>query len=205
VFVFAGVGIGGGFYLNDQLYRGKNGYAGEIGHSPIMAEPLQAPCHCGNRGCWETYANQYSIIQRVQARLETKRSKLIPGLMAEQNAPLSIGLIKQAADQGDPEAISSFAEAGAAMGQGLATIINFLNPELIILGGPLSIAAEFMLPAANQAVARHCLPELNRSVRVELSQFGPDASLIGAAAIVIDDILSNPTHVEKEVMPNQTC
>ena len=55
LFVFAGVGIGGGLFLNGELYRGKNGYAGEIGHSPINAEPLLRPCHCGNFGCWETY------------------------------------------------------------------------------------------------------------------------------------------------------
>lgn len=197
IFVFAGVGIGGGFFLNGALYRGKNGYAGEIGHSPIMAEPLQTPCHCGNRGCWETYANQYSIIQRVQARLEVKRSSIIPTLMAEQGAPLSIPLIKQAADAGDVEAIDSFFEAGSAMGQGLSTIINFLNPEKIILGGPLSVAAPYILPAITQAVNRHCLPEIGQKVSVEYSQFGPDASLIGAVAIVLDDVLSHPTQIER--------
>jgi glucokinase-like ROK family protein len=197
IFVFAGVGIGGGFFLNGELYRGKNGYAGEIGHSPIMAEPIQAPCHCGNRGCWETYANQYSIIQRVQARLEVKRSSIIPALMAEQNAPLSLSLISQAADNGDAEAIGSFSEAGMAMGQGLSTIINFLNPEKIIIGGPLSIAAPHLLPSITKAVARHCLPEIGKKVSVELSQFGPDASLIGAVAIVIDDVMSHPTQIER--------
>ncbi|MEW5940070.1 MAG: ROK family transcriptional regulator, partial [Chloroflexota bacterium] len=80
IFVFAGVGIGGGLFLDGKLYRGKNGYAGEIGHSPIMAGSSQTVCHCGNRGCWETFANQYSIIQRVQARLEVKRNSIIPKL-----------------------------------------------------------------------------------------------------------------------------
>ncbi len=197
IFVFAGVGIGGGFFLNGELYRGKNGYAGEIGHSPIMVEPIQAPCHCGNRGCWETYANQYSIIQRIQARLDVKRSSIIPRLMAEQNAPLSIPLIKQAADAGDAEAIGSFAEAGLALGQGLATIINFLNPEKIILGGPLNIAAAYILPSVNEAVKRHCLPEIGQKVHVELSGFGSDASLIGAVSIVVDDVMSHPTQVER--------
>ncbi|MBI5298307.1 MAG: ROK family transcriptional regulator [Chloroflexi bacterium] len=197
IFVFAGVGIGGGFFLNGELYRGKNGYAGEIGHSPIMVEPIQAPCHCGNRGCWETYANQYSIIQRVQARLDVKRSSIIPALMAEQNAPLSLPLIKQAADAGDVEALGSFSEAGSALGQGLSTIINFLNPEKIILGGPLTIAAPHMLPSISSAVTRHCLPEIGKKVSVELSQFGPDASLIGAVALVVDDIMSHPTQIER--------
>jgi predicted NBD/HSP70 family sugar kinase len=197
IFVFAGVGIGGGFFLNGALYRGKNGYAGEIGHSPIMAEPSQTPCHCGNRGCWETYANQNSIIQRVQSRLEVKRSSIIPNLMVEQGAPLSIPLIKQAADAGDIEAIDSFSEAGLAMGQGLSTLINFLNPEKVIIGGPLSLAAPYMLPAVVEAVNRHCLPEIAQKVSVELSQFGPDASLIGAVAIVVDDVMSHPTQIER--------
>jgi predicted NBD/HSP70 family sugar kinase len=197
IFVFAGVGIGAGFFLNGELYRGKNGYAGEIGHSPIMAAPTQAPCHCGNRGCWETYANQYSIIQRIQARLDVKRSSIIPRLMAEQNCPLSISLIKQAADAGDAEAIGSFTEGGTALGQGLATLINFLNPEKIILGGTLSIAGEYILPAVNEAVKRHCLPEIGQKANIELSQFGPDASLIGAVSIVVDDVMSHPTQVER--------
>jgi predicted NBD/HSP70 family sugar kinase len=162
-----------------------------------MAEPIQAPCHCGNRGCWETYANQYSIIQRIQARLDVKRSSIIPSLMMEQNAPLSVPLIKQAADAGDAEAISSFAEAGLALGQGLATIINFLNPEKIILGGPLSIAAPYILPFINEAIKRHCLPEIGEKAQVELSRFGPDASLIGAVSIVVDDVMSHPTQIER--------
>lgn len=197
LFVFAGVGIGGGLFLNGKLYRGRNGYAGEIGHSPIMAEPSQTVCHCGNRGCWETYANQYSIIQRVQARLEVKRSSVIPQLMAEQNAPLGIPLIKQAADAGDKEAIDSFTEAGRAMGQGFAGLINIFNPERIILGGPLSVAGEYLLPAIQETVSLHALPEINKQVEILLSPFGPDASLIGAIAIVADDLLSHPVKVER--------
>ena len=197
LFVFAGVGIGGGLFLDGKLYRGKNGYAGEIGHSPIMAEPSQTVCHCGNRGCWETYANQYSIIQRVQARLEVKRSSIIPKLMADQNASLSIPLIKQAADSGDQEAIDSFIEAGHAMGQGFAGLINIFNPEKIILGGPLSIVGEYLLPAIKETVARHSLPEIDQQAEVLLSSFGPDASLIGAIAIVVDGVLSKPMNIER--------
>ena len=195
IFVFAGVGIGGGLFLNGKLYRGKNGFAGEIGHSPIMAEPLQNVCHCGNRGCWETYANQYSIIQRVQARLEVKRSSIIPQMMAEQNSPLTIPLIKQAADAGDKEASDSFREAGRAMGQGLAGLVNIFNPERIIIGGPLSIAGEYMLPAIKETVKQHAMPGILPQAEISLSPYGPDASLIGASAIVVDDILSSPSKI----------
>lgn len=196
LFVFAGVGIGGGLFLNGKLYRGRNGYAGEIGHSPIMAEPSQTVCHCGNRGCWETYANQYSIIQRVQARLEVKRSSIVPKLMVEQNSPLTLQLIKQAADLGDKESIDSFTEAGHAMGQGFAGLINIFNPEKIILGGPLSMAGDYLLPAIKDTVSRHSMPEISKQSEVVLSPFGPDASLIGAIAIVADDALSAPTRIK---------
>jgi glucokinase-like ROK family protein len=197
IFVFAGVGIGGGLFLNGKLYRGKNGFAGEIGHSPIMADHSQTPCHCGNRGCWETYANQFSIIQRVQARLEVKRDSIIPKLMADANAPLSIALIKQAADAGDQEALASFAEAGRAMGQGFAGLVNIFNPDKIILGGPLSLAGEYLLPAIREVIPHHTLPEIDQQAEVILSSFGPNASLIGAIAIVVDDVLSHPTQVER--------
>jgi glucokinase-like ROK family protein len=197
VFVFAGVGIGGGLFLNGELYRGKNGYAGELGHSPIIAEPYQSACHCGNRGCWETYANQYSIIQRIQARLEEKRSSIIPELLREEKGPLSITVIKKAADLGDVEALEAFAEAGEAMGQGFASLVNIFNPEKIILGGPLSAAGAYLLPSIKRTVALHSLPEIGQETDVSVSAFGADASLIGAIAIVVDDILSSPTLVER--------
>jgi glucokinase-like ROK family protein len=197
LFVFAGVGIGGGLFLNGKLYRGKSGFAGEIGHSPIKAEPADVLCHCGNRGCWETYVNQASILERMQNRLDGRRDSLLAHLMEEQHVPLSISLIKQAADSGDQQAAASIAEAGAAMGQGFANLINIFNPEKIILGGPLSIAGDYLLPAIRQTVREHSLPEIDQQVDIELSAFGPDASLIGAVAIVVDDILSNPTLIER--------
>jgi glucokinase-like ROK family protein len=200
IFVFAGVGLGGGLFLNGQLYRGKGGYAGEIGHTPIIAEPFQKVCHCGNLGCWETYANQLSVMDRVEDRLKTKRSNLIPSMMEAQNAPLSISIIKQAADQGDPDALDSLAEAGTAMGTGIAGLVNIFNPEMIILGGPLSIAGEHLIPTIRKSVNQHAMHEVVIQTEINISAFGPDASLIGAIAGVIDDVLSNPTHVEKEVV-----
>ena len=113
-------------------------------------------------------------------------------MLVEENAPLSIALIKKAADAGDSEAINSFAEAGTAMGQGFAVMVNFFNPEKIILGGPLSLAGDYLLPSIRKTVSLRSLPEINQQVDIGLSVFGPDASLIGAAAI-----LRNPTHIER--------
>ena len=201
IFVFAGVGIGGGLFLNNELYRGNNGFAGEFGHSPILWNPaFQAPCHCGNRGCWETHANQYSIIRRAEASLEVKRHSIIPQLMEQNKAPLSISLIKEAADAGDKEAIDILSETGEALGLGFASLINIFNPEKIILGGPLSNVGGYLLPAIKESVKKHAMPEIAHQAEILLSAFGTDASVIGAIALVVNDILLNPVHVEKEVM-----
>ncbi len=202
LFVFAGVGLGGGLYLDDNLYRGKGGYAGEIGHTPIIAEPFQNPCQCGNVGCWETYANQASILQRVEIRLgQSGDGSVIPTLMEEQNSPLSLSIVKQAAEAGDYRALESLAEAGSAMGTGFATLVNMFNPEKIVLGGPVSIAGEYLMPAILDSLRRHAMGEILSQTQINLSAFGPDASLVGAAAVIVDDILKFPSHVEKEVMP----
>ncbi len=202
LFVFVGVGLGSGLFLNDRLYRGKGGYAGEIGHTPIIAEPFQNPCQCGNLGCWETYANQFSILRRVETRLQHSAERsLIPALMEQQRSALSIAIIKQAAEAGDPYALESLAEAGSAMGKGLAVLVNLFNPEKIVLGGPVSIAGEFLMPSIGESVSRHAMQEILVQTEISLSAFGPDASLVGAAAVVVDDVLTHPSHVEKEVMP----
>lgn len=204
IFFFAGVGIGCGLFLNGDLYRGTIGYAGEIGHSPIMVGVLNTPCQCGNRGCWERNASQYSILQRVLARLAARRDSIIPKLMKEQNAPLSLKLIKQAADEGDEEAIEALMETGTAMGIGCAVLYNIFNPEKIFFGGPLSIVGDYLLPSIEKTSIKHTLPEMDKLIDISLSHFGKDASLFGAVSLVVDHILSNPTVVERRESNKET-
>jgi predicted NBD/HSP70 family sugar kinase len=123
--------------------------------------------------------------------------------MKEQDAPLSISIILQAAQAGDHDALECLAEAGSAMGNGIAGLVNIFNPEKIILGGPFSMAGEYLLPSIRQSVDKHAMHEIVIQTEINISAFGPDASLIGAVAVVVDDILANPTHVEKEVMFNR--
>jgi glucokinase-like ROK family protein len=201
VFVFGGVGLGGGLYLNDQLYRGKGGYAGEIGHTPIRADSDQVECHCGNVGCWETYSSQESILRRVQARLDAGRESAIESETAEGEHRLSMAAITEAAGAGDPVALEALAEAGAAMGSGFAGLANILNPQKIVLGGPVSIAGDYLMPSIREGVTTQAMSGIAEQTQISISTFGTDASLIGAAAVVIDDVLKNPAQVAKEVMP----
>jgi glucokinase-like ROK family protein len=197
IFVVVGTGIGGGLFLNGKLYRGKDGFAGEIGHTPILAEPYQMLCRCGKRGCWEIYANQHSIIRRVQTRLDDHRESIIPGLLEKQNAPLSISVIKQAAEECDQVALESLTETGTAMGFGFSKLIDIFNPEKLILGGPLSMVGKYLMPVIKETATNHSVSNINPNVEIQLSSFETDAILIGAISIVVDDLLSKPTHVER--------
>jgi glucokinase-like ROK family protein len=197
VFVFGGVGVGGGLFLNGELYRGTSGFAGEIGHTNFMWEGYRTPCRCGNRGCWETCTSQYSVVERVRARLAIRRNSLLPQLMAEQNSPLTFPLIVQAADAGDGEALESLAETGSAMGLGVANLISIFNPELVVIGGPLSTAGKYLLPAIRTVVEKTVLHEVQEQAEIVISAFGPDASLVGAAALVVEAILSSPSSVQR--------
>jgi len=200
IFVFAGVGIGGGLFLDGHLYRGKSGLAGEIGHLPIadwLGEESDFLCHCGNRGCWETYANQQAILRRMRSRLDGNQDGFLRQLMREHDVPLSIPLVKRAADLGDVASRAVFYEAGLAIGQGISGLVNIFNPEQVVVGGPLSLAGEYLLPAINAALEKHALLETRREAVVALSAFNVDASLIGAIAVIVEHILQRPSQVER--------
>jgi glucokinase-like ROK family protein len=196
IFLIAGVGLGGGLFLNGELYRGASGIAGEIGHTSLMMDRSR-PCRCGNRGCWETFGNQYSLVERVRARLEIRRNSIIPQLMEEQGSPLTLAIITQAADAGDREAREALAETGAAIGLGIANLINIFNPEMVVVGGAMSMAGKHLLPAIAQVVEERALAETRAGTQVVQSTFGPDASVMGAVALVVKSVLSHPSSVKR--------
>ncbi len=193
VSLFAGVGVGGGLFLNGELYRGADGYAGEIGHTNFMMDHYRRPCRCGNRGCWETSVGQDSVLERIRGRLAVGRDSSVRDLITEQDTPLTLSMIIQAADAGDAEALEALTETGSLLGLGVANLVSIFNPEIVVLGGPLSEAGKHLLPVIQEAVAKTALPEIAERVQILPSAFGPDASVVGAAALVVEAILSNPT------------
>lgn len=194
VFVVAGVGVGGGLYLDGSLYRGAGGLAGEIGHTNFSVD-RDRPCRCGSRGCWENSGNEDALKSRARALMEVGRPSLITRIMAQQNSPLTIGIITEAAKAGDEVALEALAETGSALGIGISNLINIFNPELIVLGGSLSQAGEFLLPAINAQVEKHALSQVRNQAQVTLSAFGPDAIVLGAVALVVEAILVRPNSV----------
>ncbi len=196
IFITAGVGMGGGLVLNGELYRGAGGFAGEIGHTSLDMG-FNQPCRCGNAGCWENSANQYALIERVRARLNVGRPSRIAEWLAETGQPLSLELITRAADEGDAVALDALRETGEMIGLKFANLVNILNPEMLVVGGSMSIAGKHLLPAIQRVIDERALPECRRGLEVRLSEFGRDANVQGAVALVVKSILEDPSQVER--------
>ena len=194
LFIIDGVGVGGGLFLNGDLYRGANGLAGEIGHTSMYVEQA-SPCRCGNNGCWENLANQSSLYERIRRRLEVGRTSSIRGILANRNSPLTLSIITQAAKAGDYEALEALRETGSALGMGVANLINIFNPEMVVIGGSMSAASEFIIPSVQMIVEKRSLANIRKHTQILGSAFGTDASVVGAAALVVQAIYLNPYSV----------
>jgi glucokinase-like ROK family protein len=187
LFILADVGIGGGLFLNGDLYRGTSGLAGEIGH--LNFNLSSRPCRCGKRGCWEMEANKASLINRVQTLIEIGHSSRL-------TSSATFSQIVQAAKEGDAVALEALSETGSLLGLGIANLVDIFNPELVVFGGTMSEAGEFLLPAIRQTLQTAALDTTRRQAVVALSAFGTDAIVIGAATLVIQAILANPKSIE---------
>jgi len=196
VFILVGRSVSGGLFLNGNIYRGAGGSAGRLGHANFM-ESGNYPCRCGDRGCWETSAGQSSLLNRAQALLAIGETSLLPQLLTAEDSPLTLSIILKAAAAGDKVALEALAETGTAIGIGIANLINILNPELIVIGGNMSVAGAYLLPAINQVVKKHSLAEAARQTRIVLSKFDSDAIAIGAATLIIKTFLFNPRDVKR--------
>jgi glucokinase-like ROK family protein len=191
LFIVAGVGVGGGLFLNGEIYRGARGLAGEIGHTSLYVEQTR-PCRCGNRGCWENFANQSSLYERIRARLDVGRRSLITSILENQLSPLNLSIINQAAEAGDREVLEAISDTGVALGLGVANLVNIFNPEMVVIGGSLSILGNYILPAVEEVIEERTLEVMRKPIKILISAFGSDASVMGAVALVVREILSKP-------------
>jgi N-acetylglucosamine repressor len=187
------VGLGGGIVLDGQLYRGIGGYAGEIGHMTIVSDGER--CNCGNRGCWETLVSQTAVVNRVRKAVEAGNASRVSQLVKGRLERISIPLIVEAAEEGDEVARQALEETGLYLGIGIANLINAFNPELIIFGGVMSLASDYILPAVEKTLEERSLAWPRQMARVMASSYGPDACVMGGVALVLHDILSRPALV----------
>ena len=179
--VTLGTGVGGGIILDGKLWRGVDGSAGEIGH--IGVDPFAGvPCTCGSRGCLEVYASATAIV-----RMTREARPRYPNSMLHNTEDLTSEKIYQAGSEGDELAIEVFRRMGVYLGIGLASLINVLNPEIVVIGGGLSNGWDLFEKHMHQQVLERAFPIPARRVKIVRAECGDDAGLLGAARLAFKD------------------
>lgn len=194
LYVSAGVGLGGGLVLNRRILSGAHGFAGEFGHMALVPEG-GIECNCGNRGCWETLASQQAVFRRVCESLAHGQASILSDLTHGNLEELTIPLIVQAAKTDDRVAREALVETGRYLGIGIANLINALNPEMVVFGGILSLAREFILPEINQVIETRTLKWFRDETKILIAAHGFDACVMGCIATVYQHVLSQPKKI----------
>jgi glucokinase len=183
--VTLGTGIGGGIVIDGRLQRGAHGVAGEWGHLRVV--PDGRLCACGNRGCWEQYASGTALGEaaREVARLSPATAAGLLERVAGDADRLSGEEVARAAVDGDPLAVELVTDVGTWLGQGIADLAAVLDPEVVVIGGGVSVLGDLLLGPARSRLER-ALPGrgFRPGPRLEAARLGPEAGLIGAADLV---------------------
>jgi glucokinase len=183
-YMMIGYGIGGAIILDGKLWTGASGFAGEIGHITIDTEGIE--CVCGNTGCLETLASAPSIVRRAQDRLLRDSTSSLSRLGLNKN--FTADDVAHEANEGDDFALMMIERTGRYIGTGVATVINLLNIERIVLGGGVMDAGELILnPIINEARRRAFQPCFE-ATQIVAATLGKDSVAIGAALLARDAV-----------------
>ncbi len=185
IYIYLGTGIGSGLVLNGQLQHGVRGYAGEFGHMKIGSQDLD--CSCGSQGCLETIASGPNIVRRTREQLFMDPCFATESLLAGQmKNKLTCEDIVEAASKGDKFARAILLETANYLGLTIANVINLLNLEIVVLGGPVMGAGEFLITAIEQATNKYSFAHLLADCKITNGGLGNDAGVIGAAMMAYD-------------------
>lgn len=183
-FVYARIGVGAGFVVNGQLFRGSAAGAGEIGHTTLIADGGE-PCRCGNTGCLETLVSEPAIVRRAEAlAAEDEGGILTNHLRQGEGRPFE--RVLTAARAGDAPTLAMLRERACYMGIALANLVNVLNPDLIVLGGIFVQGEDLLLPVVEATMRQRSFAGLGERVRLQPAHFGAHAGVVGAAALALD-------------------
>ncbi|MFF8916480.1 ROK family protein [Streptomyces sp. NPDC015032] len=181
LYIKVGTGIGCGIVADGQLHRGAQGCAGDIGH--IRVADLDDPCRCGNSGCLEAVAGGASLAAKLVGL----------GLDAASGSDV-VRLVQS----GNRDAVRMVREAGRAVGEVLAGLVNFFNPDTVVMGGALAAVHDQLLAGVREAVYRRSHPLATQLLRIEPSRTGENAAAVGAGILAIEHALS-PAQVNRQV------
>jgi glucokinase len=181
LYMTVSTGVGGGWIINGEVYRGAQGMAGEIGHT--IVDPNGPLCVCGRRGCVEVLACGPAIARRARERLEAEPNggKILRELMLGDPSNVTAELVSRAAVNGDTLAEEVLVGAAADLGSGIGNALSLMNPQRVVLGGGVIKAGATYLAAVQRAAQGNTLPEIRAGIVAAALE--DDAPLWGAVAL----------------------
>jgi glucokinase len=177
-----GTGVGSGFVVGGRLLRGSTGAGAEFGH--VVIDPNGPECPCGLRGCLEQFASGTAIARMAVEAVEEEPKSSIVDIAA--GSRITAEHVAKAAREYDETARAVLRRAGTALGIGMSNIVNVFDPQVIVLGGSVVGAGEPYLGPARDTLNKMVAAQKRRPVRLDLTALGPDAGIVGAAALAMD-------------------
>ncbi len=182
-------GIGLGILMDGKLMVGTKGFAGEIGHIPLVNDGTL--CYCGKLGCLETVASGIALARMAREGIKSGQNSLLNELSEQEIDKIVPKLVIDAANRGDQYAINILSQIGINLGKGIAILIQLFNPELIILGGRIADAKQYITTPIQQSINTYCMEQLREKTSIALSNLGENAGVLGSVAVVMENIFED--------------
>lgn len=190
IFIKIGSGIGAGILTHGQLHRGAQGCAGDIGHISIGVADVT--CRCGNTGCIESVAGGLAIVRDAEKAAQSGASDYLAKVL-KTSKKVTINDVIAGSAGGDRWCVEKIVKVGKEIGSVLATLVNFHNPSLIVIGGSVSNSGDKLLAAIRESVLNRSLPLATRDLQIRLSEYPYLAGLSGAVEMVINELFQSET------------
>jgi len=187
IYLSAGIGLGGGIMIDGKLFRGGHGYAGEIGH--IQRDPMGEQCGCGRIGCWETQVGPRAVLHRARKELQEHSDQLLLDACSGDMDNLTFEMVVKFALEGNRLCRQSIEEVAVNLGAGIADMVHVFNPELVLIGGEFIQAKDILQPIIEKTIFSSVFQPCADGLRIAFSERGANDCVLGAIAIVLDDIL----------------
>jgi glucokinase len=176
-----GTGIGGGIILDGKLFHGSNFAGAEFGHMTICYNGRK--CNCGGIGCLEMYASAPAMVRDAKWRLRRSRESIIRKLIQEDQSKITTEVVFEAERRGDVLASEVVKQACAYLGAGIASAVNLLNPQVVVIGGGVSEGGQSFIRRIEKEVKKRAFPSATKNLKAVKAKLGNDAGFIGAAML----------------------
>jgi predicted NBD/HSP70 family sugar kinase len=173
--------------MGGKLFHGGHGYAGEIGH--IQRDPAGEQCGCGRIGCWETQVGPRAVLHRVKKELQIHSDQVLLDACSGDLENLSFEIVVRFALEGNDLCREAIEEVAIHLGRGIADMVHIFDPQLVLIGGAFIQAREILQPIIEKTIFSNILQPYADRLRVAFSDRGVNDCVLGAVAIVLDDIL----------------